>query len=396
MRLIAILIAVVLSAAGMALVLPVLPQLLGSLGAQDGGGWRYGAFLALYALLQFFFSPVLGALSDWVGRRPVLLLSLAGAAIDNLFMALAPTLALMFVGRAVAGITGASMAVASAYIADITPEDRRARRFGQLSAAFGVGFIAGPAIGGLLGELSPRAPFLAAAALNGANLLLAAFTVAESHTHRAAAAPAPSWNPLAPLRWALSFSGMLPLLSVYAVLALVGEIGGVVWVLYGRDRFGWDTVTVGISLAGFGLFHALAQAFVVGPISERWGERRALMIGIAADMSAYIAIALTDRGWVAFLLLPVFCIGGIGAPTLQALLSVRLDEENQGRLQGVLASLTSLASIVGPLTFSMIYFATRRTPVPGLVWLLGASLYLLCLPALLSRTAFRGGGPGGV
>ncbi len=243
--------------------------------------------------------------------------------------------------------------------------------------------------------MSPRAPFLAAAVLNGATLLLAAVTVRESHTQRTAPKTPTVWNPLAPMRWASGFPGMTPLLGVYAVLALVGEIGAVVWVLYGRDRFGWDPVTLGLSLAGFGLFHALAQTFVAGPISERWGERRAIVVGIVADGIAYVAIGLTDHGWVALMLLPVFCLGGIGAPALQALLSASLDEDSQGKMQGVLASLTSLASIVGPLAIGTTYFATRHT-FPGLVWLIGAGLYLLCLPALFSRTAFGARGGGGV
>ncbi|HEY4345187.1 MAG TPA: TCR/Tet family MFS transporter [Parvibaculum sp.] len=386
MKLSAVLITVALSAAGIGLVMPVLPALLTELGAVEGTGWKYGAFLALYAVLQFIFSPLLGVLSDRVGRRPVLLLSLAGAAIDNLFMAMAPALWLLFVGRAIAGVTGASMAVASAYVADLTPEAQRARRFGQLGAAFGIGFIAGPALGGLLGAMSPRAPFLAAAALNGATLVLAAFALRESHIGVPTAGRM-DWNPLAPLRWAMGFPALRSLLVVYMVLGLVGEVGGVIWVLYGYDRFGWSPLTVGLSLAGFGLFHALAQAFVAGPVAERWGERRAVIIGIAADTCAYVSIALTSNGVVAFLLLPLFCIGGIGAPALQALLTARVAEDEQGKLQGVLASLASLASIVGPFAISTAYFSTRHM-VPGLIWLIGAALYGLCLPALFSRRAF--------
>jgi DHA1 family tetracycline resistance protein-like MFS transporter len=172
---------------------------MGQLGATEGGGWKYGAFLALYVLLQTMFWPILGGLSDRFGRRPILLVSLAGAFVDNLFMALASTLGLLFIGRAIAGATGASMAVASAYVADVTPSEHRSRRSGQLSAAFGVGFIAGPALGGFLGIISPRAPFLAAAALNAANLVLAALTVRESHLDRSQSNGRGNWAPLAPL-----------------------------------------------------------------------------------------------------------------------------------------------------------------------------------------------------
>ncbi|MDQ0472022.1 Tet(A)/Tet(B)/Tet(C) family tetracycline efflux MFS transporter [Labrys wisconsinensis] len=373
---------VTLDAAGIGLTMPIMPRLLREVGHSGDLGWRYGAFLGLYALMQFLCAPLLGALSDRAGRRPVLLLSLAGAALDYLVLAASPWLWLLFVGRAVAGITGASMAVASACIADVTPEAQRARRFGQLSACFGLGFIAGPALGGLLGAISVRAPFVAAAALNGVTLVGALMALPE--TAKAGAAPAVLLNPLAPLRWALSFPALSALIGAYLVLALVGEVGGTIWVLYGEDKFGWDPFTIGVSLAGFGLFHALAQAFVAGPIAERWGERRALAVGIAADSAAYGLIAVAAQGWMAFLLLPLFCLGGIGAPALQSLLAAEVDGEQQGRLQGVLASVTSLASILGPLLISSLYFASRAS-FPGLVWLGGAALYLVCLPLLFGR-----------
>jgi len=323
-------------------------------------------------------------LSDRYGRRPVLLLSLAGAVVDYLFMAMAPSLTLLFVGRAIAGITGASMAVTSAYIADVTPEDQRSRRYGQLGACFGIGFIIGPVIGGLLGAYWVRAPFLAAAAMNAVNLLLTLWLVRESHTRGSDVAPV-SFNPLANLRWAASFKTLLPMMGVYVVLVLVGEIGGTIWVLYGEDKFAWDALTIGISLAGFGAFHALAQAIVAGPIAERWGERRAMLIGIVSDGSAYVVLALATSGWIAFALMPLFCIGGIGLPALQSLVSGSVGPDQQGKLQGVLASSASLASVIGPVGTSTIYFASLSV-FPGLVWLIGASLYTLCLPVLLRKT----------
>jgi DHA1 family tetracycline resistance protein-like MFS transporter len=382
----AVLLTVALSAAGIGLVMPVLPALLRELGAASGAGWQYGTFLALYAALQAVFSPLLGELADRVGRRPVLLASLAGAAVDDLVMARAPTLGLLFVGRAIAGITGASMAVASSYVADVTPPEDRARRFGQLGAAFGVGFIVGPALGGVLGATSLRAPFVAAGVLHALTLALAALTVREPRRAPTPVAVRAAWSPLAPLRWLGGFPALWPMLSVHVVLALVGEIGGVAWVLYGQDRFGWDARTVGLSLTGFGLFHALAQAFVAGPMTERWGERRTLLVAIAADAAANLAMASTSRGEVAFLLIPLFCLGGVGAPVLQGLLASRVEERHQGRLQGVLASLTSLVSVAAPVAVSTIYFATRAAR-PGAVWLVGAALYVLCAPALLGRGA---------
>lgn len=381
---------VTLDAVGVGLVMPIIPRLLRDVGHVGDLGWRFGAFLSLYALMQFLCSPVLGSLSDRFGRRPVLLGSVLGAAVDCLFMAFAPSLWLLFVGRAIAGITGASMAVASAYIADITPEAQRSRWFGRMSACFGLGFIAGPVIGGVLGDHWVRLPFIAAAALNGVTFLVALLLLRESRAPDGAAQPFDPavLHPLAPLRWAASFPALLPLLGVFVVLALVGEVGGTIWVLYGEDKFAWSSTMIGLSLAGFGLFHALAQAFVVGPVTDRWGEKAAMVIGIAADSAAYVLIAFATEGWMAMLLLPLFCVGGIGAPALQSLLSALAGEEHQGRLQGVLASMSSLASIFGPLLISMLYFAWR-TRFPGIVWIAGAALYVLCLPVLLRKAPGR-------
>lgn len=268
------------------------------------------------------------------------------------------------------------------FIADITPEAQRARRFGLFSAVFGIGFILGPVMGGFLGEVWVRAPFLAAAALNGLNLLLALFVLPESHKAKGGRFDRSAVNPFASLRWAAAFPALLPLMAAFTILHMVGEVGGTVWVLYGEDKFAWDPWTIGFSLAGFGLFHALAQAFVAGPLAERYGERRALTIGILCDAFAYVAIALATKGWMAFLLLPMFCLGGVGQPAIQSLLSRQVGEDQQGRLQGVLASLASLSAVIGPVVIAQVYFASRGV-FPGLVWTLGACLGLLCLPILL-------------
>ena len=384
-RMVALLMIVLLDGMGLGLTWPIMPDLLRSVGGAASLEWSLGAFMALYAAMQFLCAPLLGALSDRIGRRPVLLIALIGAAADYLFMALAPSLALLFVGRAIAGATSASMAVASAYVADITPEERRARNFGQLSAAMGLGFVAGPLLGGLIGSHWLRAPFLVAAVLNAANLTLVWFWLREARKPDAQAEGV-SLNPFAPLRWAFTFPRLAPLIGAFLIIALIGQIGGALWVVHGEDRYGWGLATVGLSLAGFGLFHALAQAFVAGPLSERWGERRAMLVGMAADGAAYVAVGFATAGWVAFALLPLFCLGGVGAPALQALISAEGDEDSQGRAQGLLASLTSLASVIGPVVITTGYFATRAV-WPGAMWLAGAALYLLCLPLVLRARA---------
>lgn len=381
---------VTLDAVGISLVMPIVPGLLREVGHSGDLGWRFGAFLSLYALMQFLCAPVLGALSDRFGRRPVLLVSVFGAAIDALFMAFAPSLWMLFVGRAIAGMTGANMAVASAAIADITPEHQRARWFGRMGACFGLGFIAGPVIGGVLGDHGVRLPFVAAAALNGLTFLAGLLLLRESRPAALASKPFDRavLHPLAPLRWATSLPALVPMLGVFLVFVLVGEVAGTTWVLYGEDKFAWNGTMVGVSLAAFGVFHALVQAFVAGPLVERWGERAAIAVGTAADFTAYALIAFATSGWMALALLPVLCMGGVGAPALRSSLSALAGDEHQGRLQGVLASMTSLAAVIGPPLISTLYFAWR-TRFPGIVWLAGAAVYLLCLPILLRRTPAR-------
>ncbi len=382
--LVAIFLAVVLDAAGIGLVLPVLPDLFMA-GGHKASGIGYGLFLSLYALMQFLCAPLLGALSDRFGRRPVLMVSMAGGAINYGLMALLPPLWLLFVGRAVAGLTNANMSVASACLTDITEPEDRAKRFGQLSAAFGVGFILGPALGGVLSQFSLHWPFAIAAVLTAANLGLAALVLPE--TRQAKSEDHVPLNPLAPLRAVASFGGIVPLLACAAVFAVIGEIGGSVWVLYGEGRFHWHGLTVGLSLALFGLFHALVQAFLVGPLTKRFGERGTLMIAMTADALSYVAIALIGNGLYALLLSPLFCVGGAGPSVLAAVISHKADDSRQGALQGVLSSLGSLAAVVAPVFFLSLYFATRDV-FPGLVWIIGAALYILCLPVLLNRKTY--------
>jgi len=374
---------------GMGLVMPIFPDLLRHVGEDASFGWRFGLFLSIYSLMQFVCAPLMGSLGDRFGRRPVLLASLIGITVDYLFMAVAPTFWLLLIGRAISGAAGASLSVLSATVADITPEHERARRFGQLSAALGVGFIAGPVIGGVLGSSSVHAPFVAAAALGLINLVMAIYLLPESRPASAAVDHGEALNPFAPLRWLARFPGLGPMIFCHAVVALVAQVGGTIWVLYGQDNFNWDTKMVGLSLACFGLFHALAQSFVVGPITERFGERAALLIGVISDGAAYVLIAMAGQGWMAFALMPLFCIGGISAPALQSILSSRVGAEFQGRLQGVLASVASLASVGGPLLFSPLYAASRMT-MPGLAWIAGAALYLLCIPVFLAQQRVSG------
>ncbi len=376
---------VMLDMAGIGLVLPVLPDLFGANQSGATVGVAYGLFLSLYALMQFLCAPLLGGWSDRIGRKPVLIISLAGAAVNYAVMACLPPLWILFVARAIAGITGANMSVATAYLTDIsTPEDR-AKRFGQLNACMGIGFILGPAAGGLLREAGLMWPFALAAALAVVNLLLCLFVMPES---RAVEPSTEKLNPLAPLTDITAFKGIVVLLLAGGLFAIIGEIGGSVWVLYVEHRYGWQGIIVGLSLTLFGLFHALAQAFMVGPMTKRLGERGALLVGVAADMACYIALGLVTKGAFVWMLIPLLSVGGIGPSVLMSVISKQVDENRQGQLQGVIASLQSLAAIIGPVLILNIYFLSRNS-FPGLVWIIGAALYLLVLPIVLRRSIYK-------
>ena len=379
--LVVILAAVTLDAIGIGLIFPILPDLLRELTGSSEISTTYGLILAVYAAMQFVLSPVLGLLSDRFGRRPVLIVSLAGAAIDYLIMAFAPSFAVLVIGRIIAGATSANMAVASAYIADVTEEKDRAQRFSWMGAAFGIGFIVGPVLGGLLGQWWLRAPFLAAALLNGLNLLLAVLVLRESREPSKARLDLKALNPFGPLRWAFSFPALAPLLAMFLIFAINGDIPGTIWVLYGTERFGWDGVTLGASLAVFGLCGSLAQAFLTGPITRRLGETGAIVVGICADVVGFVLIGLATQSWMPFALAPFFALGGVGLPALQSLMSAQVSEDRQGELQGVLASAMSLTSIIGPLLATGVYFWSKPYFI-GTVWLLAAALYLLAIPVL--------------
>ena len=385
-RSLAILLAVVaLDAMGLGLVMPVLPALLRELAPSTPVAGHYGALLALYALMQVVFAPLLGHLSDRHGRRPVLLASLAGAAVDYAIMAAAPVLPVLYVGRIVSGITGATGAVAASGIADMTSEHERARWFGFMGAAFGGGMIAGPALGGLVGGLLLHAPFVAAAGLNLLGFLLASLLLRESRRGRGGA-EAISLNPLAALRMGGALTGLsgglAGLVAVYFVIQSIGQAPGSLWVIYGEDRFHWNAAAVGLSLAAFGAMHALAQAFVTGPLAERFGERRALLVGMAADGAGFLLLAFATRNWMMAPILVLLATGGVGMTALQAMLSRSMPEDRQGALQGMLTSLGNLSSVIGPLAFTAIYAATARA-WNGWVWIIAAALYLICLPALV-------------
>lgn len=368
--------AIVLDAVGIGLIFPILPALLRDVVHSENVAPYIGVMTALYAVMQFIFAPVLGALSDRIGRRPVLLISLAGAAVNYLFLACAPNLGLLLLGRAIAGLTSANTSVAAAYITDVSAPDQRAHRFGLMNAMFGIGFIIGPVLGGALGDHGVRLPFIAAAALNGCNLLLALFMLPESRTPTRAPIDLRVLNPLRPLRWVFAMKGLLPFVALFFVFSATGEAYGTCWALWGHDAFQWNGLWIGLSLGAFGVCQTLSQAFLPGPAVKLLGERGAVLTGVAGACVALTVMAFATQGWMVFVIMPVFALGGIGVPALQSLASRQVGEDQQGQFQGVLASAVSLASIVAPLGFSSVYFAVR-TQWPGAIWLSVVGVYVI-------------------
>ncbi len=304
--LIVIFTAIVLDAMGIGLVFPILPSLLQDVTHAENVAPYVGAVAALYAAMQFVFAPVLGALSDRLGRRPVLLISIGGAVVSYAFLAFAPNLWMLLIGRAVAGLTGANISVATAYITDISSEDKRARRFGLFNAMFGAGFIIGPVLGGALGDYWLLLPFIAAAALNACNFLLALLILRESRTPSGEKIDLAALNPLRPLRWVLSMKDLLPFILIFFVFSATGEAYGTCWALWGRDALHWNGLWIGLSLSAFGVCQTLAQAFLPGPAVKRLGELAAVLTGLAGACIALIVMAFATRSWMVLAIMPVF------------------------------------------------------------------------------------------
>ncbi len=369
-----ILMTVVLDAMGIGLIFPILPSLLKDVTHAGDGTPYIGLMMALYAAMQFLFAPVLGALSDSRGRRPVLLISLAGAMLNYLVLAFAPSLWLLLLGRALAGLTGANTAVAAAYISDLSAEDERARRFGLMNAMFGIGFIIGPVLGGVLGDLWVRLPFLAAAVLTGVNLLLCLLLLPETRVSAHRAIDLRALNPLRPFRWVLAARGVLPLVLIFFLFSGLGEAYGTCWALWGNDVFQWNGLWIGLSLGAYGTCQTLAQAFLPGPATKRLGERTAILVGIACACAALTVFAIAWQGWMVFAAMPVLALGGIGVPALQSLATRQVRDADQGKFQGLLQSTVSLASVLAPLGFSNLYLSARSI-WPGAIWLAVAVLY---------------------
>ncbi|EPL6453816.1 Tet(A)/Tet(B)/Tet(C) family tetracycline efflux MFS transporter [Providencia rettgeri] len=369
-----------LDAMGIGLIMPVLPALLREYVSAENLANHYGILLALYAIMQVFFAPILGRLSDKLGRRPILLLSLAGAAVDYTLLALSSTLWMLYLGRLISGITGATGAVAASVIADNTPPHERTKWFGRLGAAFGVGLIAGPTIGGFAGEYSLHLPFIIAAILNTGAFIGTFLIFKDRETQRKQEKPHSA--PIISTSFIQVIKPITLLIFVFFMAQLIGQIPATTWVLFTENRFQWGSMEVGLSLAGLGVMHALFQAFVAGAIAKKFSEKTTILLGFIVDGCAFLILSLLTQGWMIYPTLILLAGGSIALPALQGLMSTQVNQENQGKLQGILVSLTNATGVVGPLLFSFIYGQTLSC-WDGWVWLIGALMYLFLIFAYL-------------
>jgi DHA1 family tetracycline resistance protein-like MFS transporter len=377
-----ILVTVLIDILAFGVIIPVLPHLVEQLsgGTTSTASYWVAAFGTTFALIQFVTSPIQGTLSDRFGRRPVILFSCLGLGLDFMMMALAPSLAWLFVGRIISAMTSASFTTANAYIADITEPSQRAKSFGMIGAAFGVGFIIGPLIGGVLGDISLRLPFWFAACLALVNFSYGMFVLPESLApeRRAAKFDWSHANPLGSLGLLRSYPQVFGLAAVVFVANLAHYVYPSVFVLFADYRYGWGQKEVGYVLAAVGVLSIIVNAGLVGPIVKRLGERRALLVGLSFGAAGFAIYGFADHGWMFLIGLPVSALWGMAAPSTQALITREVGPEVQGRIQGALMSLVSMAGIVGPSIFagSFGFFVDEKSPVhlPGVPFLIASLL----------------------
>ncbi len=379
---------VLLDMIGLGLIIPVVPAILRQLTGTDVahasiyGGWLF----FVYAAMQFFFAPIIGGISDAVGRRPVLLLAVLGLGVDYALTALSPTVTWLFVGRIVAGLFGASYTTANAYIADVTPPDERGKAFGMIGAAFGVGFVVGPAIGGLLGDLGPRVPFFVAAGLSIANFVYGVIALPETHKkENRRPFQFSRVHPFGAFRNIPGTAGVRILILACFILFIGGAVYPAVWSFWTSAVFSWEPKTIGLSLAAYGIANTVTQAVLVGVATKRLGERRAALWSLVLNVASFVATGLCTRSWMVFAVIVVGAPAGIAMPALNAWMSKMTPADSQGRLQGTIGGAEGMSSIIGPIVMTQTFGAFEHS-VPGAPFFLAA---VLSLAALLIATRAR-------
>ena len=391
-----IFITVLIDVLSFGLIIPVLPKLVQQLngGDREHAAYWVGIFGSVFAGIQFLSSPIQGALSDRFGRRPVILLSCLGLGLDFVFMALAPTLAWLMVGRVISAMTSASFTTANAYIADVTAPENRAKAFGMIGAAFGLGFIVGPLTGGLLSEIDPRMPFWGAAVLALTNFAYGLFVLPESlpREKRASRFDWTQVRPFASVALVRRYPQILDLMIVVLLASSTHYVYQSTFVLYGGERYGWGEMQVGLVLAVVGVLSVIVNAGLVGLIVKRMGEKRALLFGLACGIVGFAMYGLAESPWLFYLGLPISALWAVSQPAAQAMMTREVGADAQGRLQGAIMSLVSLIGIVAPLAYATTFgfFIGKRAPVymPGAAFFL-AAMVLACAWFLAVRHSRR-------
>lgn len=389
-----IFITILIDIIGWGIIIPVIPTLIKELIHADiSEAAKYGGWLTFaYAITQFLFAPIIGNLSDKYGRRPVLLLSLFGFALDYLLLSIAPTISWLFVGRIIAGITGASITTASAYIADISTPENRAKNFGIIGAAFGIGFIIGPVIGGLLGQYGARVPFYAAAILCLLNFLYGYFILPESLAkENRRAFELKRANPIGAFTHLKKYPNLIGLMIAMFILYVGSHAVQSNWSFYTIYRFDWDEKMIGISLGVIGLLVGLVQGVLIRWINPKLGNEKSIYIGLFLYSLGMFLFAFASESWMMFAFLVPYCLGGISGPALQAVISINVKPSEQGEIQGTLTSLMSASSIIGPpMMASVFYFFTHEdAPIifPGAPFVLGG--ILMFISSFLAYKSFK-------
>lgn len=398
-----ILVTVLVDVIGLGIIIPVLPGLIKELVRTDiSTASSYGGWLMFsYAVMQFLCAPVLGNLSDQYGRRPILLFSLFGFGLDYILLAFAPSIGWIFLGRILAGITGASFTTASAYVADVSLPDKRAQHFGLIGAMFGLGFIIGPVAGGMLGQFGTRVPFMASALLTLLNWMYGYFVLPESLPPQRRRLF--SWsraNPFGALRHLRRYPAVWGLILSLTFVYIGAHAVQTTWSYYNIGKFGWDERMVGYSLAFVGLMIAAVQGGLIRLVIPRLGQKRSMFLGLLLFTTGMVLYAFATQGWMMFLFSFVYCLGGIAGPSIQGIISSQVPADEQGELQGSLTSLMSATTIVGPLLMTSLYayFTRPSAPIffPGAPFLMGAIFFLTgSLLALrsLRKVCLPGGHP---
>ena len=378
---------VLIDVTGLGIIIPVMPDLVQALTGRTVAEAAVigGRLIFVYALMQFICAPIVGGLSDHFGRRPMLLLSLAGFSIDYFLMGFAPTLGWLFLGRILSGVFGATYTTAGAYIADVSPPEKRAQNFGLIGAAFGLGFIVGPALGGIIGKhLGVHAPFIVAGALALANLVYGFIVLPETlKPENRRAFSLGRANPLGSLAHMRLYPAVLGLLGAFFLFQLGHQAYTAVWSYFTIERFEWDEALVGYSLGAIGIAGALVQGGLTRSIIPRLGEAKTLYLGFALAIVSYFGFGLATQGWMIYAWIPVAGLAGLIGPALQGLMANRVPDDSQGELQGAVASLRSLSSIIGPVVLTSIFARTSAPDaavyLPGSPFLVGGALTVLAL-----------------